>query len=399
MNILQLCSKVPFPPKDGGSIAMDILTQGLIKAGNKVDVLAINTSKHFTDINNVDENYKKITNYQLVFIDTEVKPLDAFLNLFTSTSYNVIRFYSKSFENVLIECLQKNVYDIIQLETLWVAPYLPTIRKYSKAKVVLRSQNIEFMIWERLAIDTKNPLKKWYLKLLAKRLKTYEYKVLNSFDAILTITEIDSNNYKKMGCTIPIYHVPFGIDLQNYKIDKSELVKPSVFHIGAMDWRPNADGINWFLKSIWLKVVEQNKTTKLFLAGRNMPEWLLNFKMENVVIEGEVANSHQFINSKSIMIVPLNSGGGMRVKIIEGMAFGKTIISTAIGAEGIDYTNNTDLIIANTEQEFVDAILKCINNQDFADLLGENARKLTETKYDNQLICSKLTDFYSNLMS
>lgn len=399
MNILQLCSKVPFPPKDGGSIAMDILTQGLIKAGNKVDVLAINTSKHFTDINNVDENYKKITNYQLVFIDTEVKPLDAFLNLFTSKSYNVIRFYSKSFENVLIECLQKNVYDIIQLETLWVAPYLPTIRKYSKAKVVLRSQNIEFMIWERLAIDTKNPLKKWYLKLLAKRLKTYEYKVLNSFDAILTITEIDSNNYKKMGCTIPIYHVPFGIDLQNYKIDKSELVKPSVFHIGAMDWRPNADGINWFLKSIWLKVVEQNKTTKLFLAGRNMPEWLLNFKMENVVIEGEVANSHQFINSKSIMIVPLNSGGGMRVKIIEGMAFGKTIISTAIGAEGIDYTNNTDLIIANTEQEFVDAILKCINNQDFADLLGENARKLAETKYDNQLICNKLTDFYTNLMS
>lgn len=399
MNILQLCSKVPFPPKDGGSIAMDILTQGLIKAGNKVDVLAINTSKHFTDINNVDENYKKITNYQLVFIDTEVKPLDAFLNLFTSKSYNVIRFYSKSFENVLIECLQKNVYDIIQLETLWVAPYLPTIRKYSKAKVVLRSQNIEFMIWERLAIDTKNPLKKRYLKLLAKRLKTYEYKVLNSFDAILTITEIDSKNYKKMGCTIPIHHVPFGIDLENYKIDQSELIKPSVFHIGAMDWRPNADGINWFLKSIWLKVVEQNKTTKLFLAGRNMPEWLLNFKMENVVIEGEVANSHQFINSKSIMIVPLNSGGGMRVKIIEGMAFGKTIISTAIGAEGIDYTNNTDLIIANTVQEFVDAILKCINNQDFADLLGENARKLTETKYDNQLICSKLTDFYSNLMS
>ncbi|HRN40930.1 MAG TPA: glycosyltransferase family 4 protein [Vicingus sp.] len=399
MNILQLCSKVPFPPKDGGSIAMDILTQGLIKAGNKVDVLAINTSKHFTDINNVDENYKKITNYQLVFIDTEVKPLDAFLNLFTSKSYNVIRFYSKSFENVLIECLQKNVYDIIQLETLWVAPYLPTSRKNSKAKVVLRSQNIEFMIWERLAIDTKNPLKKRYLKLLAKRLKTYEYKVLNSFDAILTITEIDSKNYKKMGCTIPIHHVPFGIDLENYKIDQSELIKPSVFHIGAMDWRPNADGINWFLKSIWLKVVEQNKTTKLFLAGRNMPEWLLNFKMENVVIEGEVANSHQFINSKSIMIVPLNSGGGMRVKIIEGMAFGKTIISTAIGAEGIDYTNNTDLIIANTEQEFVDAILKCINNQDFADLLGENARKLAETKYDNQLICSKLTDFYTNLMS
>jgi glycosyltransferase involved in cell wall biosynthesis len=295
--------------------------------------------------------------------------------------------------------LQNKDYDVIHLETLWVTPYIETIRKHSKAKIVLRSQNIEFMIWQRLAKDTKNLIKKWYLNLLAKRLKIYEHEVLNKFDAILTITDLDSEAYKKMGCTIPILHVPFGIDVNKYTVDNSEIIKPSVFHIGAMDWRPNADGINWFLKSIWTKVLEKNKTTKLYLAGRNMPEWLLNFKMENVVIEGEVVDSHKFINSKSIMIVPLNSGGGMRVKIIEGMAFGKTIISTAVGAEGIEYTNNKNILIANTADEFVDSILKCINDNNFSDLLGENARKLAETKYDNQLICNKLSDFYKNLTS
>ncbi len=399
MKILQICSKIPFPPKDGGSIAMDILTHGLINAGNQVDVLALNTPKHFIKLEDVDVNYRNKTNYELVFIDTNVKPLDAITNLFTNKSYNISRFYSLEFEKVLVEKLKLTNYDVVHLETLWVAPYVDVIRKISKAKIVLRSQNIEFMIWERLAEDTNNPLKKWYLKLLAKRLKAYEYEVLNKFDAIATITELDSDTYKRMGCTSPIIHIPFGIDLQKYKVDTTHLQKPSVFHIGAMDWRPNADGINWFLKNIWTKVSEKNSSIKLYLAGRNMPEWLLQLKMKNVVIEGEVADSHQFINSKSIMIVPLNSGGGMRVKIIEGMAFGKTIISTAVGAEGIEYENEKNILIANTEEEFSEAILKCLTNQELSDSIGINARELAETKYDNQVICNKLSEFYKNLIN
>ena len=399
MKILQVCSKIPFPPKDGGSIAMNILTHGLINAGNTVHVLAVNTPKHFIKDDDIDPVYRKLTSYRSVFIDTSIKPVDAILNLFSSESYNIIRFYSKDFEKVLIERLQSEAYDVIQLETLWVTPYVDVIRKYSKAKIILRSQNVEYMIWERLAEDAANPLKKIYLKLLAGRLKKYELSLLNKYDAIATITELDTVVFKKMGCTIPVVHVPFGIDLEKYKMDDSALEKPSVFHIGAMDWRPNADGINWFLKNVWVDVVAKNPNVKLYLAGRNMPEWLLNLKMENVVIEGEVPDSHAFINSRSVMIVPLTSGGGMRVKIIEGMAFGKTIISTAVGAEGIEYENGVNLLIANTEREFVDAINTCLNNTAFSDSLGKNARTLVESKYDNQIICTKLSAFYLSLLN
>jgi len=399
MKILQICSKIPFPPKDGGSIAMNILTHGLINAGNTVHVLAVNTPKHFIKDDDIDPVYRKKTSYRSVFIDTSIKPVDAILNLFSSESYNIIRFYSKDFEKVLIERLQSEAYDVIQLETLWVTPYVDVIRKYSKAKIVLRSQNVEYMIWERLAADAANPLKKMYLKLLAGRLKKYELSLLNKYDAIATITELDTVVFKKMGCTIPVIHVPFGIDLEKYKMDDSALEKPSVFHIGAMDWRPNADGINWFLKNVWLDVVAKNPSVKLYLAGRNMPDWLMNLKMENVVIEGEVPDSHAFINSRSVMIVPLTSGGGMRVKIIEGMAFGKTIISTAVGAEGIEYEKGVNLLIANTESEFVDAIDNCLNNTSFSDSLGKNARALVEAKYDNQIICNKLSAFYLSLLN
>ncbi len=398
MKILQVCSKTPLPPIDGGSIAMNILTTGLLKCGHDVHVLAISTPKHLVDEKLIDKQLFEKTNYASVFIDTSVKPLNAFVNLFSNQSYNIIRFYSKEFENVLIKTLSKNRYDIIHMETLWVAPYIDVIRKHSIAKVVLRSQNIEYLIWERLATDCSNPIKKWYLKLLAKRLKKYEYDVLNKFDGIAAITDIDATHYKKMGASIPIIHAPFGIDLEKYALDQSLTEYPSIFHIGAMDWMPNSDGIKWFLNSVWNKVNERHPSVKLYLAGRHMPEWLMKVNQPNVVIEGEVPDAQKFINSKAIMIVPLASGGGMRVKIIEGMALGKTIITTSVGSEGIAYEDEKNILVANTAEEFVKAIDKCLADKIFYDLMGYNARKLIEQKYDNFVICTKLSDFYKSLI-
>ncbi|MGZ4060364.1 MAG: glycosyltransferase family 4 protein [Bacteroidia bacterium] len=398
MKILQICSKIPFPPKDGGSIAMNIITQGLMKEGNEVKVFAINTPKHFIKTEEIDSDYRKKTNYESVFIDTSVKPLAAFFNLFSKRSYNIIRFYSKDFEAKLIEILLKESFDIIHLESLWVTPYLDTIRKYSKAKIVLRSHNVEFMIWERLAENCSNPVKKKYLELLAKRLKKYENNLLNNYDGIAFITEQDAVTYKKAGCRIPVIHLPFGIDLEKYKQDKSKTENLSVFHIGAMDWEPNVDGINWFLKNVWEKVLAKNSSIKLYLAGRKMPEQLKKVELKNVIVVGEVEDAQEFINSKSIMIVPLSSGGGMRIKIIEGMALEKTIVSTAIGAEGIEYSTGKNILIANTADEFADAINKCINDNAFVENIGRNARMLIEERYDNKIICNKLITFYKTLI-
>ncbi len=395
MNILQICSKPPFPPKDGGALAMNILTQGLLNAGHHVKVLTVNTSKHFVDLHTVDTAYKQKTNYEAVFIDTRIKPLKALLSLFSPRSYNIERFFSVEFEQTLIRILKEETFDIVHLETLYVSPYVDTIRKYSSAKIVLRSQNVEFHIWERLATNTKNPLKKWYLKILAKRLRNYELSYLNKYDGIAAITATDLETFKNLGCQIPLIHIPFGTDLSLYTTNPEAAEFPSIFHIGAMDWRPNEEGIKWLVNEVWPMVHLQDPELKLHLAGRKMPDWLLNLNKTGVHIAGEVADAQQFILSKSIMLVPLFSGGGMRVKIIEGMALGKTIITTAVGAEGIDYTNEKDIIIANTKAEFVAAILKCTKNQDYSQTLGKNARLLMETKYDNKLITKKLSDFYS----
>ncbi|MBL7892088.1 MAG: glycosyltransferase family 4 protein [Bacteroidia bacterium] len=399
MNILQLCSKVPNPPKDGGAVAMDILTKGLIGHGAGVKVLALSTYKHPFDENKISADYLAKTNIEAVFVDTRPKPVKAFLNLFSNESYNMSRFYSKEVDSKLTDVLKSNSFDVIQLETLFVAPYVNTIRKYSKAKIVLRSQNIEYKIWEQRTANTNNPILKFYYGLLARRLKVYELRMLNNYDGIAAITPEDTEGFRKLGCTKPLVSIPFGIDISSIKTDttiKEEF--PSCFHLGAMNWGPNIEGVKWLLDNVWEKVTALQPDIKLYLAGRYMPEWLNKLDKKNIEVVGEVKSQFEFMQSKGIMLVPLLSGGGMRIKIIEGMATGKTIISTSLGAEGVPYEHKKNILIANTPEEFADRINLCVNDPGLYRSIGKNSQQLVNEHFDNNKICRNLLDFYEQLL-
>lgn len=400
LNILQLCSKVPNPPKDGGSVAMDILTQGLIALGANVKILAIATHKHPFDKNKISAAYKSQTSIEAVFVDTRIRPFKALVNLLKNKSYNIIRFYSKAMDEKLETVLKKTPFDIVQLETLFVAPYVSTIRKHSKAKIILRSQNIEYLLWEQRAKKTNNPFLKFYLTLLAKQLKKFELGMLNNYDGIAAITPEDAEGFKKLGCTKPIITIPFGIDLKSVPLaGNSNQEFPSCFHIGAMNWIPNIEGVKWLLDNVWKIVFARHPQLKLYLAGRFMPEWLSNINKQNVNVVGEVKNQFEFMQSKGIMLVPLISGGGMRIKIIEGMAAGKTIISTAKGAEGVPYEHKKNILIANTPEEFADCIDLCLSNPNLYKLIGKNAQELVRTHFDNNKICKNLLGFNETLLT
>jgi glycosyltransferase involved in cell wall biosynthesis len=129
-----------------------------------------------------------------------------------------------------------------------------------------------------------------------------------------------------------------------------------------------------------------------------MPGWLINLKINNVEVVGEVDDATKFINEKGIMIVPLLSGSGIRIKIIEGMALGKTIISTTIGAEGINYKKGRDILIADTPEEFHKAVSQCINDKDYCSSIGRNARKLIENDHNIKKIIDKLIRFYNKVI-
>jgi glycosyltransferase involved in cell wall biosynthesis len=398
MRILQLCNRVPFPPHDGGAIAMLNMTKAFHKLGHQLHLLCLNTRKHYISPDRLPPLFKELASYKAIDIDTDLSSFNAFTNLvFTRKPYHISRFYSRGFEKELIAALKVHDFDIIHIEGLHMCLYIDTIRKYTKAKISLRAHNLEYLIWERMAENTRNPIKKYYLNILAARLLNFEMRAVHKIDALVPITVTDALVFKDINKQLPIFVSPTGLDLDDYNTDKKKQEWPGIFHLGALDWMPNIQAIEWFLSEVWPKVHKDNPKLKFYIAGRNTPEHLKQLKTVGIEVVGEVENAVDFMNSKSIMVVPLLSGSGMRIKIIEGMALAKTIISTTIGAEGIHYTDQKDIIIADTPEAFYFAIKKCLQNQDFANQVGKSARLLAEKEYSNLVLVEKLVGFYEGL--
>ncbi len=388
MRILQLSNKSPWPPQEGGPIAMNALISGLQHDGHEVHVLTMSTDKYPVQLAEIPESFSKATCFKSVYVDTKVWAGAAFKNLFTKTSYNIERFVSEEFTQELIATLKTQAYDVILLESLYVTPYINVIRQHSNACIILRAHNIEHRIWERLALATGNPLKKQYLRLLTSRLLKYEMSVLPTVDGIAAITDKDAAFFRQYSGKTIVRVVPFGIMPDTYIYTAQEGRHISLCHIGSMDWMPNQEGIKWFLMKCWSGVHTVFPDVKLLLAGRNMPPWFKRNTWPNVEIVGEVDDAQSFICNHAVMVVPLLSGSGVRVKIIEAMALGRTVITTTTGAEGIRYTSGHNILIADTPIAFYEQIKFCIKDPEACAEIGRNARELIERCHNN-LIATK----------
>jgi polysaccharide biosynthesis protein PslH len=393
MNVLQLCHRVPFPANDGGNIAMLSLADSILANGASLKMLALNTKKHDVRLDALSSETSRRYGIEAVSIDTALRVGDAFRNLFSSASYNIQRFYSPDFEKKLTSVVKSSPCDVVLMESLFMTPYIAAIRKISSAKIVLRAHNVEHIIWQRLAANEKNPLRRAYLSFLARRLRNYELEAINKVDAILPITTDDEKLFRSLGCAVPMHVAPVGIDAPpDAPVDTGQEL--CLFHLGAMDWRPNVEGIQWFLDACWKNIHAEFPSLKLFLAGRGFPQWLVERKDANVKCEGEIMDAGEFMRGKQLMIVPLKSGGGMRVKIIQGMALGKTIISTTIGAEGIQYTNGKNILIADSPAEMLAQVGQCMRDRNLCFSIGEEGRKLVRENYSNAGIGKKVLEFF-----
>ncbi len=213
MKILQIANKVPYPPRDGGSIATFAMTKGFRELGHEVTVLAMSTSKHPVMVSDIPQEIREKIRFLLVDVNTQLDPWRATRNLFFSRlPYNAERFVSRDFSQRLQYLLSEEVFDVIQLEGLYLAPYVPRIRKYSKALLSMRSHNIEHEIWER-SVKQRTGLTKFYTGIIAKRVRKMEVASMNRYDAMIPITRRDGDILISMGCKLSMHISPTGINI------------------------------------------------------------------------------------------------------------------------------------------------------------------------------------------
>lgn len=421
---------MPFPAIDGGAQLMHFTTKGLLNNNVSVKVLAINPTRNYIDVNTLSEEYRNNTGLEAVTVDTGIRFMGAMVNLLGKESYFVERFVSKDFEQKLTEILQKESFDIIQLEHLYLCKYIPVIRAYSKSKIVLRAQNVEYVIWERYLKSVRNPFRKLFLSIAVRRLKRFEQSVNGSLDGIIALTKEDAELFRSFsdkasfgsfGQTslkrhhktspegpgkTPIIVVPMGYDyekLAGYDFEKQFAGAPVVYHLGSMDWLPNVEAVKWFFENV-LPVLEKDggkdqSKVQISVAGRSMPSWVYRYKSDNISILGEITDPLVYQEDKPIMVVPLWSGSGIRAKIVEGLALGKVIIATTIGAQGIDYENGRNMLIADTPADFARQIIKCVESPDLCKEISLNARELSLSNYHYDSTAKSMISFYKRLLN
>ena len=395
MRVLQLTKKVPFPSKDGESMAILSLARSLVSNGVSVDLLSLNTNKHRFSSNLYDLDSTIYRSINMVEINTDFHPISFLINLFSSIPYQISRFVKKDYKVKLVSLLTQNKYDFILLETVYLTPYIPVMKRYSSAKILLRTHNMEYEIWDRLYKGANWGVSKLLYQWLARQMFRYESFRLHSIDYLIAISKRELLMFKASypslnGSVVPI---TWNASKESYqKTLKSNTQNISLFFIGSLDWKPNQEGLLWFLHKVWPICQAKFPHLSFYVAGRNMPEKIKQMTLDGVFMMGEVDDAVAFVNQHDIAIVPLLSGSGMRAKIIEAMALGKVVITTSIGLEGIEAQDTLDVCLANSPEEFINVIQHLLTHPAQMIQIGINAHHNIMNNYESVTMGKKLLD-------
>jgi len=382
MRILQLCPKVPWPPDDGGRVAMRVLALSLLGAGAEVKTLCLNPAKHRVDAATLPAEAGPLR-LESVDIDTSITLLGAIRGLRPGVSYNVERFRSRAFEETLVRVLRAERPDVVLLESLFMVPYAATVRASGRAPVVLRSVNVEHEIWEGLARGERNPARRLYLSHLARRLRRFEIASLSRVDAVVAVTTEDEATYARLGAAVPLCTAPVGLEPEAWPDRAGDGDPLTLTFLGSLDWRPNLAALEWFLGDVWPRVRRSVPLARLQVAGSGAPPDLTDrLRTEGVRFLGRVPDARAFLASGAAMVVPLLSGGGMRVKILEAMALGVPVVSTPLGATGIGAADGTEVLLAEGTGPFADACVTLLQAPERAIAVGRAGRRHVQTSFD-----------------
>lgn len=398
--VLIVCNRVPYPLRDGGALAMYAMIEGWYRLGKEVHVLAMNTSRHPVGIEELPDLFRSIASFSMSDTDNDIRWSRVLKNLLLSDKpEHAQRFYSQEFENQLVRLCNQVQPAMVQLESIYLHEYVPALRKhFPEMLVIQRLHNVEREIWSRLAAQTQNSWKRAYLRNLSDRIARYEEQVWRETDLLLPITRKDASAITSCGIDTPQCVIPYGLQLDGQMIAFPE-ENMHAYHIGAMDWKPNAEAMDWMQREIVPAVLRKLPGFRFSFAGRNMPERFAGAINATFCCCGEVPDAATFIADKQILIVPLRSGSGLRVKTLEAMAAGKLVISTSVGIQGIDALEDIHFLRADSADAFADKIIWAYAHPQHAKRIALNARDLVKEHHDAAQLMKELESKVETLLS
>lgn len=399
MNILFLSTRSPYPLISGHSLRTYHILKGAA-ANHEVTLLTFVQLKEELKKANVDHLRSFCTAVHQFRIPTDTSRAKLgtalFLNLFSPLPFVAQKYDAPEMRKKIREIIEQQKIDIIHVDML---PLSTHINEFPNIPKILVNHNVESLRLYRWFQNEKNILKKIYLGIQYRKLRRYEINSMKHYDSCVVVSEADKFILVKMGVRSNIFVVPNGTDTEFFKPQGLEVDRHSVIWLGHMDVHTNRDAAIYFWREIFPLILKKLPRVRMTFAGTSPPGEIVEGAKTNgnVSVTGFVEDIRPHVEQAAVFVVPIRIGSGTRLKILDAMAMKKAIVSTSVGCEGLRVTDDENILIADTPEDFADKVVKVIMDDGMRQKLGENARRLAK-EYDWRHQCKIQDQVYRQVV-
>lgn len=394
LRVLVLDEEIPYPPNSGKRIRTWNLLKRLAKR-HWICLLCYGSSDD-PGVRTFQE-----AGISLHLVDAPANPkgwrlyVRLFFNLFSPYPYSVTKHYSLRFQKKLDALLRDGRWDLIQCEWTPYARFLPA---QSVAPLLVATHNVEAEILARRADQSKHLIANLFFRIQEWKMRRFERQSLCRATSVTAVTTKDAETIRGWGVE-SVRLVTNGTDLRSYSADSRSENDGEILFLASLDWFPNIDALYYFINDIFPMIRTLQPEATLRVVGRRPSVPLKNrcLAIAGVDFVGEVEDVAGYLSEAAVVVVPLRIGGGSRLKILEALAAGKAVVSTSIGAEGLDVVSGEHLLVSDAPADFAAQVAKLLGSQTERARLGQQGRMLAEKRYAWDQISASLEESWYEL--
>ncbi len=398
MKILFVTPRIPYPPDTGAKIrTFNLLKQARAGGGNQVSLLSFIYND--TELDGV----KKIKEFGIEVITVRGQDKVTFQAVFKAVFCNIPLTIAKYHRGAMVfalkDFLSKQKVDVVHFDHIHMGQYLKYVKN---VPVLVDEHNVEWIIYQRCC-ENKKGLTRLLWKIETEKMAFFEKRICNQASCVTFVSDTDRNileQHVKNQNTLKT--IENGVDTDFFSA-ASDSGNPSgedsLVFTGSMDWYFNEDAVVFFYNEVLPLIWAKKEDVRFYIVGRNPSHVVrqLQEKDKRIIVTGMVPDVRPYLERAKVVVVPLRFGGGTRLKILEALSMKKALVSTTLGAEGLDVKNNRDLVIADTPRQMAEDILHLLQDENMRKNLGNNGHSLVETQYDWNIIGRRLNEIYREL--
>src|SRR5215216_7721581 len=304
--------------------------------------------------------------------------LQAAAGLLSPLPLSMQRFRSRKLGRLIEDLIRRESFDRVVCDHLTPASYLPNL-----AQAFLFQHNVETVIWRRHVEHASHPIRRAYFQLQAQRMFQFERRVCRTVKHIVAVSSIDAENMRSLFGVSAVSEIPTGVDIEHHAPPPNVTPFADLAFVGSMDWLANIDGVTWFVKEVLPLIRRQKPDCTFGVIGRSPPPAIQQLAAADpkVFVTGTVPDIRPYLWGSSISVVPLRIGGGTRLKIYESMAARVPVVSTRVGAEGLELNPPDTGRLADTAEEFAAQCIDLLENREERNRVAENAWAMVNARF------------------